>query len=520
MHTWPIAIETVSYAAAGTVLWRHAGRLNLTVVVKAKLTLDEGLARLAPSDELLTVERFAHQSHSLSSDVDIAPYKPRAEVTFVGHAWSRAPVQHLPVRLGVQGDGTFFDKRLHVVGDRAGPNVAAAPFQKMPLRWERAWLEPTTNPVGVDRNARHLPNIFHQSDANTPAGYGPIARAWPARTRFVGRGDPRRLEGSRPEMPNDLSWGYFLAAPPDQQLERLRGNEVIVLENLIDGRPRVRTQLPNIVARANLFGPMVPRSGQPIDLKLDTLTIDGDRQCTHVVWRGTMPVVDEASLHQTKVVTSIELGSADLLAAKPIVKPATPQPPPVQTPAAVPFHPLAQTALNLGSPATVRVPPQTATPQRFSPEPKTMPVGKSLIGAPRIDVPKLHEDGQPLYDLDDDAPESVAGSTMAIDPEAAMKMLTEARSALPFSAHSPRENMSRSPSRTAPPKVPLPPPPPPLPPMAPGSTQTRQGTMEIAYSAPALGPKPVVAPAIPAPDDDDDGGGTMVLRVPDDVRRR
>lgn len=570
----------MSYTAAGTVLWRHAGRLNLTVVVKAKLMLEEGQARLAPAEEIITAERVAPGLRSLSHDVDIAPYKPRAEVIFTGHAWSRTPVPHLMVRLGVQGDGSSFDKPLQIVGDRTAPNAPAAQFQKLPLVWERAWADASANPVGIDAAQRRVANILDPSDMRAPAGYAPLARSWPARTRFVGRGDTRKLEGTRPEMPNDLSWGYFLSAPQDQQLERLRGNELITLENLIEGRPRLRSQLPNILATAKLFGPSSPGQGTPVDLKIDTLVIDGDRQCAYVIWRGTTPFANEAAASQSRVVSSVDLGTPEMITSvgKPLrqnMQAAGSQAP--DDPRASKFQ---------GSPVTVRVPPAndpgawggSQSPYAaFKPEPKTMPVGHQFTNLPKLTT-------EPA---DDDAPESTAGSTMALDPEAAMKMLAEARAALPFQHGAPPLGRPLPP----PPAPPPPAPPPPAPmqaamrkadivvrPHADSSIgddeDTSGSTMAITPEAAAqlLARKPGGAPAAPMPNsgpmsrggvksappnlplpppppplppslgphqamppgfpsrqgtmeidpapDSEEGGGTMVLEPPPHVRRR
>lgn len=421
MQAWPIPIETVSYAVAGTVLWRHVGRVTLTVVVKVKLTLDDGLAKLAPVEEIVCAERFLPQSRSVSDDVDIAPYKPRAEVTFVGNAYAGSLADHVNVRLGVQGEGSYFDKMLQVVGDRPGPNAPPTPFTRMPLMWDRTWGENTMNPVGVDRSGRRWPNILNPQDPNSPAGFGPLSRSWQARSRFLRGGDPRALEGAALQMPNELSWGYFLAAPQDQQLEKLRGNEVVFLENMIEGRPRVRSQLPGPIATARLYGPTASAAGQSIDLKIDTLAINGDRRCAYLVWRGTTPF-DEAAAGRSKVVTNVEFPSTD--ESRAMSREATP--------------------------STQRVPAITGPPERIAGK---SPMATSLVGnhralaptdmAPPViaktlqerplafSVPKVHDDGKAMFDLDE-PDSSAAGSTMAIDPDAAMKMLAEARAALPF----------------------------------------------------------------------------------------
>lgn len=523
---WPVAIETVSPACVATVLWRHVGRVNLTVVIKAKVALDEGVGRLAQAEEIVVSERFDPHSRTITHDADLSPYKPRAEVTFVGHAHSRTPVPHLGVKLGVHGEGTFFEKTLQVVGDRAAPNAPPAPFQRMPISWDRAVGDGTMNPVGVD--ARRMPNVLNPSEPGAPAGYAPISRSWPARSRFVGRGDPRRLEGPRPEMPNDLSWGFFLGAPHDQQIERLRGNEVIVLEGLVEGRPRVRSQLPGLVATAQLYGPLSPPSGTAIELKIDTLIIDGERQCAYVIWRGTTPFANEAAASQCRVLTTVDaLSEAPVAAGQQPGGPATARAPLPSTSNEVTTWGIPALGHPQGQPQSPPAPQVDA--RRFPAEPRTMPVGQALAG-----LPKLHEDQAPVYDLDD--PEtSSAGSTMAIDPEAAMKMIAQARGgALPFGGPAGPLGPPPAPPPPAPPPPAPPPPAPPAPPPPAPSPAPARSPAHAAAPSPGLPPRghgterPPPAPAplgnrLSSPDlvvrtgpsydvnDDDSVGSTMAI---------
>jgi hypothetical protein len=446
---WPIDVEVVGAACGGTVLWRHAGRTTLTIIVKASFALDEGTARLLAPADLVVEERFLPHSRSLLADVDIAPYKPRAEVTFVGSAFPPSPVPQTMTRLAIQGSSPLFDRPLRVLGDRQAPGAAPAPFRSMPLSWDRAWAEPMSNPVGVQPNQGRAPNVIDPTNENAPASYGPISRSWGARARFVGRGDPRMTLGTRPEMPAELSWGLFLAAPVDQQVSRLQGDEVLVLENLIEGAPRVRSQLPGARANARYFGPNAPRDGAAVAMRLDTLAINGYERVVHVLWRGTMAFPNEAAASASRVVAGIEMpNQAGAFAAPPAH--ATQQAP--------------RQAPQQGSPATVRMttrglgpapaPPPPAPPPPppvFQKDSSTMPVGR-----PMISVPKVGND-PPLYDLDDD-PESTAGSTMAIDPEAAMRMLA-GKAATPWEAPPPPAPPPPAPPPPAPPPPAQPPPP-------------------------------------------------------------
>ncbi len=468
---WPIEIEAHGAVCAGTVLWRHAGRVTLTVVVKATFSLEEGTARLAPPGELVVEERPGQQTRGIARDADIAPYKPRAEVTYIGHAHSGAPTPQLVARLSVQGGASLFDRAILVVGDRPSPGAPPTPFVRMPLVWDRAWADPASNPVGVSPSSGRAPNLVDPTAEYAPACFAPISRSWGARSRFVGRGDPRLISGVRPEMPAELSWGFFLAAPPDQQVSRLTGDETLLLENLVEGRPRLKTQLPGPVAQARYHGPNAPADGASIPLRLDTLAIDGDERLVHVLWRGTMAFPNEGAAPSSRVAVRLDVPGQ----SAPVVQrmaPAASQPPATQ-----------RLSPGLGAP-----PPPA--PPRFPQDSGTIPVGIQMFK-----VPKLHDDA-PLYDLED--PESSAGSTMAIDPEVAMKMLAGAK-AIPFGA-SPAPPPPAPPPPAPPPPAPLPAPPPPAPPPP----------APPAPAPPAFGPV-VLRPEGAQMDDDDSIGSTMAI---------
>ena len=458
---WPVDVEALSPCSVGTVVWRHAGRTTMTVVIKATLSLDEGTATPTRPDDLVLEERLSGAG-SPTQDADIAPYKPRAEVTFVGHATSSTPVQHLSTRLSVHAGNSSIDKPLSDVGERPTPPAPPVPFTRMALTWDRALAETNENPIGANQQSGRFPNVYDPQDPRAPASYAPMSRTWGARRRFIGRSDPERASGLTPEMPPDLSWGFFLGAPQDQQLNRLSGSEIIVLENLLEGRPRVRSQLPGVRGVARVYGPGTPAGGGNIELRLDTLAIDGDRGVVSVVWRGTMPVTDDATTRGYRILAGVEMNGQP-----PISFPAQPAP---------------------------RAP--DAQPQKDS---STMPVGIQMFAPPAGDA-------KPAYDLDDEPSSTAGGSTMAIDPEVAMKMLAGRGAALPFPGGSPPAPPPPAPPPPAPPP-PAPPPPAPPPPTA----------------IPAA-PAPPAGPAFPSPqnvvvrpsatfvaDDDDSVGSTMAI---------
>lgn len=301
-----IASHDVSCAV---VPFRYQGRLWITVVVKARFALVAGgVASYVGASEILAGERRidANPTSSVEAAGDLAPYLPHCDVTFVGHAYAAGgrPASAATARLGLSRDGRpVLDKAVHVFGDR-GPG-GPTPFERMPLVYERAFGGPgELNPVGTA-----TPNLVHPADPRRPTGFAPISRLWPSRKRLLGSLDRRALDAPILEIPDALPWEYFQAAPPDQQVEHLQGNEWLILDGLHPGLPRVQTRIPvvrgaaRVLARAAGGAPVE----RPVNMVCDTLAIDGHHQTFALVWRGRVDVPGgEAALSSLVVAAALE----------------------------------------------------------------------------------------------------------------------------------------------------------------------------------------------------------------------
>ncbi|MEP7120994.1 MAG: DUF2169 domain-containing protein [Byssovorax sp.] len=294
------------------IYWRPATDLwVLTVIAKATFALKPGKVTLAAEQQTLH-GRDSHWSddpaRSLHAASDRAPFKRRVDVVLVGQAFAPrgTTAQSLVARVAV-GD---VDKSIDVRADRAltrdGEIREGARWASMPLLYERAAGGPGTwNPVGVSLDAppdaygqRILPNLRPMSAAHVgnaeviaPVGFGPVAASWPVRRERLRHRAEAWTETSFEDLPfgDDFDAAYFQMAPTDQQLDALRDEETLVLENLLADHPRLTTQLSGLQPKA-----FVDIPGQtPRDLRLvaDTLWIDTDRAICTVTWRGQVPLV-------------------------------------------------------------------------------------------------------------------------------------------------------------------------------------------------------------------------------------
>lgn len=256
----------------------------------------------------------ANVDRSVLAASDVAPYLPRAEVIFAGHAYAPTPSPFVPVRLAVVGSRPLIDKTLHVYGERMWMDgeqmTAPVPFTRIPIRYERAFRGPSgfeENPVGMAKGAG-LPvhNVIDPADPEAPAGLGPIAPYWPPRRRLLRNLDPAVVQTTQPELPDTFAWSFFHAAPPDQRCSFLECNEWVVLEGLHPEHPRFESQLPSARARARLYT-LDNTSHREIGLTADTLWIDGDRSLCCVLYRGNFEIESETMLQSVQLFAGLEL---------------------------------------------------------------------------------------------------------------------------------------------------------------------------------------------------------------------
>lgn len=322
------------------VCWM-AGRVRppahaLTMIVKGTFDLvpDEA-ARLAGGDaqELFSADRFHDDDpeQSCRYDSDFACFKPRSDVTLVGtcHAPGGQPVPACHAGFSVGG----LTKRLAVIGDRAWTGGIGSkptdptPFAAMPLRWERSFGGPEFTPNPHGRGASRiagadgapvwpLPNIENPNQyllspdqRPAPAGFGPLAASLPQRRSALGTYDDAWTKDRWPGFPEDFDWGYFNAAPRDQQVDGyLTGTEPLRFENLHPDLADYRAALPGL--RPRLLVNERREGAEPVfrevPLNLDTLWIDMDAGRLVLVWRGLTEVEGPEALELKELYLATE----------------------------------------------------------------------------------------------------------------------------------------------------------------------------------------------------------------------
>ncbi len=450
--------------ASAAVLWRMVGSLNVTVLVKVTLALvHEGSARLTEVEPVQIDEQPAGgvAGRSLTRASDLAPYKSKTDVTFVGQAYppggQAAPTA--AVRLAVFRDKALLDKTLRVYGDRTAERPSPQPFRAMPVVYERAYGGATfaDNPVGMGAEARvlggaaeasssALPNLVDPADPSKPGGFGPISARWSARRKLLGGVDPAILDTPIATLPSTDIFAYFQTAPLDQQIGYLRGDEWVVLDNLHPTLPRLSTRLPGLQGACRLYLPQAGgyAAGRLITMRLDTLAIDGDTQSCSVIFRGTFSVAEgERALPGLRIACGVELPGQAI--SWPDPRELAPEPAPATRAAATPAQPAA------GAPPARKLASTSALSeeqQAWLSAQRAAPFSGQKSAEPPAEKAKAPPVARPL------------GGTAALPDELLADLA--AQKALPFGEAPPKVPVLAAPRVPVPAPAPEPPPPAPV----------------------------------------------------------
>lgn len=323
-HALPLYVEPVAAPGQGArsvgaraLVFRHAGRLHVTVMAKVALDLVQDRAmRIAESAPPFFDGDVLDPAGFAVAATDARPLLRRADVTFIGQACSpsASPARRMLVRLAIvrplapngplEGGIPLIDKSLGIIGQRfataAQPNPFPTPFVRTPITYAHALGGPNDpqNPVGTGREADaagmlRLPSVVPAGEGGMqgiPLGFGPIAKHWPARARL---GVEPHLDAIT-DLADDLDFELFQSAPLDQRVDLLRGDEWIYLENLHPRFPKVVTRLPALAseARVESEGGVVQR----LPLRIDGLRILGDEGRAEITCSGAFAVEDEQAL--------------------------------------------------------------------------------------------------------------------------------------------------------------------------------------------------------------------------------
>jgi hypothetical protein len=281
----------VGRVQVGSLWWTEAGGdLNLAICAKATFRMVHGAEmELAVGEPLRRAEERDVASASVDAPVELWPRLPKPELTVFGTARSTGPRSR--VRLAVTREGqTVLDKRLEVLGERDAVGEPK-PFTRMPITYERALggIGFAQNPLG--RGAAEgspPPNVVDPTrPATAVACFAPVPAAFSSRKKRLGSMKPRDLAAQPMALPPAFDWEYFQAAPEDQRVGAIVGDEWLWLEGMRDDHKHFRSRLPDARAAARLYGIAADQMPDYVPLRAESLHIDAERGLVSVVWRGS-----------------------------------------------------------------------------------------------------------------------------------------------------------------------------------------------------------------------------------------
>jgi hypothetical protein len=249
------------------------------------------------------------------------PVKPRCDVLLLGSAYAPygEPAERVRVSLRVGPMSKQFD----VVGNRVwmGDMFSASatrpePFTVMSFSYDTAFggvdnlsSDPNqhhahpSNPIGrgffprssgVQIAGKPLPNteepgipVDTPKGSYTPMGLGPIGRSWPPRPKYAGTYDQNWIDNIFPFLPPDFDERYYQSAPPDQQIDHLRGGEPVALLNLTPAG-RTEFRLPPVEMPVTFF--LKNYKEVEAAAPADTLIIEPDLERFTILWRASLPL--------------------------------------------------------------------------------------------------------------------------------------------------------------------------------------------------------------------------------------
>jgi hypothetical protein len=270
---------------------------------------------------------------------DYAPHKPRCDVLLNGSAYAPGGKPAIRVRVSLQVGP--ISKSFDVVGNRVWKKwlcfirpTKPEPFMVMPISYDNAFggvdnthqkekkhRAYTRNPVGIgfhsNRKAQFvrdqpLPNteepgkrIKKPHGKYNPMSFGPIGRSWTPRPKYAGTYDDDWLENVFPFLPADFDDAYYQSAPMDQQIDYLRGGEVVVLSNLTP-QGYTRFQIPKVSIPISFF----LKNGETHDTHgvADTLVLEPDAGRFTITWRASLPL--KKNMFEVVQVLAGEMSSA------------------------------------------------------------------------------------------------------------------------------------------------------------------------------------------------------------------
>ncbi|WP_422085594.1 DUF2169 family type VI secretion system accessory protein [Variovorax sp.] len=170
------------------------------------------------------------------------------------------------------------------------PDIERMPAPQIEGAQQRMQQPVLAKHAGVDLDARAMAEVA-KGYGREPAGFGVVGRAWAPRLALAGTYDDEWLAQRHPWPPEDFDYGYWNAAPADQQIPYLPPDARIELWNLTDPEStpdgRLSVTLPG--HRALVLLRLDNGALLPLPMVTDTVLVDAEAMTLSLVHRVWIP---------------------------------------------------------------------------------------------------------------------------------------------------------------------------------------------------------------------------------------
>lgn len=185
----------------------------------------------------------------------------------------------------------WIDRRAIDLARQAGlPDIERMPAPQIEPAQQRMQQPVLARHTGVDLDARAMAEVARGYGCE-PAGLGAVGRAWAPRLALAGTYDDAWLAHRHPWPPEDFDYGYWNAAPADQQIPYLPPYARIELWNLTDpvSTPDGHLSLSLPGHRALVLLRLDNGALLPLPMVTDTVLLDAEAMTLSLVHRVWIP---------------------------------------------------------------------------------------------------------------------------------------------------------------------------------------------------------------------------------------
>jgi hypothetical protein len=268
-------------------------KLTTDIIITGKVSVDKPQKNFVSQ---IVLKAASKQNPEILIDYACDVFGPRYWYAKLPNVWRMsepAPTLSVPIQYELCWGGRRIDsKKPEDEWDAWEGNPSGSGFSFEHLKWNE-------EVTGIQWEPHSLMKNFKLKELT---GFGPVARFWQSRAKYAGTYDKQWQEKLAQAVKNkdhlkgpvvmdyasDFDPKFFQAAHPMLQTQKtLNGDELLVLQNVIEGQGLWKANLPKVSVIAKYEH--ISLGVKQTKLNLDTVHIDTLSQKLNLTWRLTLP---------------------------------------------------------------------------------------------------------------------------------------------------------------------------------------------------------------------------------------